>query len=1486
MLRANCKTPLVSVLRFRARSKANLINSPARLRILPSRCQFSSTVFDSQNAKAEKPYSFSQSRFDAFQKLAEESLPTWDIIKKLESLGYSPATPQCPSLLRNRFYPVDGGDPNSLLRQHYDPTHSDLSSTVFNETTRLDSHNHQSKHYGNVIGRHSSAKLSKDKPDQTQKMRIMRSSAGSRSSAASASDFSSTGTNSNGGAPRSPSTTKWPYRPPVIAIAVNRRPIFPGHVSLIRINDKNLIDGMNQSIAKRQGFIAVFLRTDTSIESNSFNSIEEIHQVGTFCQLVGMYKNAGDSPNQNTFTAVVYAHNRIKVTDFKPADSLDFVSLENKSGPQDGEAAKSGFTRGGAGSTAALESEKNDPQNSNLKSTISQYENDVYLDVVHEENTIVDTSIEFESNTKPTTSEETIHSELYERDPLDAATKGRAKVWPTESEEAVHSELYEKDPLDPNKKAGKGKANTKPTESEEAVHSELYETDPLDSTKKGESKHWPTESEEAIHSEIYELDPLDATQKVGGDKANTKPTASEEVVHSELYKADPLDISKKGKAKSWPTESEEVIHSELNAEDPLNAENKTQNISKDTCSRSKSMSNSLETPEPNNPDVGEGSVTVDKGRDPTSSEDIVYSELYEPDPLDSTAKGQSKVAAGRSESEQDIQADLYMPDPLTPAQKSLAKKWSNNSGESLNSKPSNRDSSKSANDDVSNSRMRNSTEIFSNGSSEGQSHQNSRPLDDPDCPTSFLKDYHVPIVISKDFNYEPFDLKQDFISYYSVDIKKILDQLALKVSALRMFLANASSSSNVNLALEDDPEQLINIAASVTKAEPEELQDILKSSDMETSLRKAHSILKSTYDFEVMLQKAEEMTDAKMGRKNYEYRLHEQLKYLQKELGLNADTKNVFLEKVQARAKKLQMPEEVQEVFDNEISKMESMEGNSAEYGISRNYVDILTSIPWGNYSKEQFNISKAKDELDKDHYGMKEVKERILEFIAIGKLRGEIEGKIICLVGPPGVGKTSIAKSIASALNRKFTRFSVGGMDDISELKGHRRTYVGALPGKIVQCFKKSGTMNPMILIDEIDKLAKSHRGDPASSLLEILDPEQNEKFMDHYLDVSLDISKAFFVCTANVLHTIPPPLLDRMEVIEVSGYVNEEKMVIAEHYLIPTSKKINGLEKLNVSVGKRALEELIKGYCRENGVRNLQKLIDRIFRKVAFNLVTELESSSFGKSDEVPKSQAKKSSEENEAKPISVNKEFERLIIPDTLKPIHISEPGLRKYLGPVPYISERMFEDAPIGVVLGLGWTENGGMPVYVESVTEQALNSHSKPKFKATGQIGKIMEESSSLSYSFAKMYMAKNFTGNRFFERAMVHLHFPQGGIPKDGPSAGVTMATSLLSLALNYPVATTLAMTGELTLTGKVLRIGGLKEKAIAAKRCGAQTIIFPQENWADWEEITSTVKKGLEPIPVSKYDDVFDTVFKNMDRKKATKVWKKEFEKIDDAHP
>ncbi|EEC01969.1 ATP-dependent protease PIM1/LON, putative, partial [Ixodes scapularis] len=616
------------------------------------------------------------------------------------------------------------------------------------------------------------------------------------------------------------------------------------------------------------------------------------------------------------------------------------------------------------------------------------------------------------------------------------------------------------------------------------------------------------------------------------------------------------------------------------------------------------------------------------------------------------------------------------------------------------------------------------------------------------------------------------------------------------------------------------------VGAALTGAESHELQQILEETDISKRLLLALSLLKKEYELSKLQQKIGKEVEEKVKSQHRRYMLQEQLKAIKKELGLEKDDKDAIEEKFKQRLKDLVVPKPVMEVIEEELNKLSFLDNHSSEFSVTRNYLDWLTSLPWGKTSEENLDLARAKEVLEEDHYGMDDVKKRILEFIAVSQLKGTTQGKMLCFYGPPGVGKTSIARSIARALNREYFRFSVGGMTDVAEIKGHRRTYVGAMPGKLIQCLKKTKTENPLVLIDEVDKIGRGYQGDPSSALLEVLDPEQNANFLDHYLDVNVDLSKVLFICTANVTDTIPEPLKDRLEMIEVSGYVAEEKMAIAERYLIPQARNTSGVAESQLVIQPESLQHLIKYYCRESGVRNLQKHIEKILRKAAFRIVS-------------------KEAEEVEVRPDNLN-----------------------DFVGKQLFTHDRMYDVTPPGVVMGLAWTAMGGSALYIETAVPRPLASSTEKKgaegsLQLTGHLGDVMKESANIAFSVAKSFLLSHDPENDFLQKAHVHLHVPEGAVPKDGPSAGITMVTALLSLALGRPVLPGVAMTGEVSLTGKVLPVGGIKEKTIAAKRVGIGCLILPEENKKDFADLPSFITDGLDVHFVDHYSKVFDIVLK-----------------------
>ncbi|MEA2103998.1 MAG: endopeptidase La [Candidatus Cloacimonadota bacterium] len=610
--------------------------------------------------------------------------------------------------------------------------------------------------------------------------------------------------------------------------------------------------------------------------------------------------------------------------------------------------------------------------------------------------------------------------------------------------------------------------------------------------------------------------------------------------------------------------------------------------------------------------------------------------------------------------------------------------------------------------------------------------------------------------------------------------------------------------------------QLLDLVASILHSDAEELQDVLEAFDLIERSKKILTLLKKELELTHLQQDIENQIEEKISKQQREFFLNEQLKIIKKELGLEMDDKTAEIEKFKDRIKDLILTQEASKTIQAELQKLQMLPPSSPEYNVTRSYLDILTELPWGKYSQDHLDIKKARKILNEDHYGLEDVKELILQFISTIKKRKTVAGFILCLIGPPGVGKTSLGRSVARALNRKFFRFSLGGMRDEAEIKGHRRTYVGAMPGKIIQSLKRTGTSNPVIMLDEIDKVGNGFRGDPASALLEVLDPEENFEFLDHYLDVRFDLSKILFITTANQLDTIPRPLLDRMEVVKLSGYILQEKVEIAHRYLIPRQRKKHGLKAKEVKITPKAIEFIADNYAREAGVRGLENQIKKIMRQVTLLQAEKLK------------------------------------------KKYSISIRNVEDFLGKPMFFTEKLYHRPIPGVTLGLAWTSLGGTTLYIEA---NAIKSKQNG-FKQTGQLGNVMKESSEIAYSYIRSILSENDKYKDFFNQNFIHLHVPAGATPKDGPSAGITMALALYSLATNKPVKENFAMTGELTLTGKVLPIGGLKEKTIAARRVGVFNLIFPLDNKRDFDELPKYIKKGIKANFVDYFKDVLEFSF------------------------
>ncbi|PJE79265.1 Lon protease [invertebrate metagenome] len=621
-----------------------------------------------------------------------------------------------------------------------------------------------------------------------------------------------------------------------------------------------------------------------------------------------------------------------------------------------------------------------------------------------------------------------------------------------------------------------------------------------------------------------------------------------------------------------------------------------------------------------------------------------------------------------------------------------------------------------------------------------------------------------------------------------------------------------------------DPSPLSDFAAAITTAQGTELQEVLETVPILRRMEKVLVLVRKEQEVARLQSEINAEVNRRVNKHQREFFLKEQLKVIQKELGISKDDRTADLEEFEQRLENLTVPKPALKKINEELKKLSVLETGSPEFTVCRNYLDWATSVPWGKYSDDKLDLDHARKILDTDHDGLDDVKDRIIEFLAVGAYKQQVSGSIMLLVGPPGVGKTSIGRSVARALDRKFYRFSLGGMRDEAEIKGHRRTYIGALPGKLVQALKEVETANPVIMLDEIDKIGSSYQGDPASALLEVLDPEQNHEFMDHYLDMRIDLSKVLFICTANQLDTIPSPLLDRMDMIRLSGYITEEKLAIAKHHLWPRQLEKAGLKKKQLKMSDATLRKIIEGYARESGVRHLEKLLQKIVRKAVVTLLKDK---------------------------------------PNT---ITVSSRVLEDYLGTPYFRKEKLIQG--VGVVTGLAWTALGGTTLPIEA----AVIHHQRAGLKLTGKLGDVMKESANIAYSYIVGHAAKMGIDPAFFDKAFIHLHVPEGATPKDGPSAGVTIATALLSLSRNKAAEKGIAMTGELTLTGKVLAVGGIREKIIAARRQGIKTLILPEACHRDFDELPDYIKKGLDIHFASCYQDVQAIAFPEKPARKTRK--------------
>lgn len=613
----------------------------------------------------------------------------------------------------------------------------------------------------------------------------------------------------------------------------------------------------------------------------------------------------------------------------------------------------------------------------------------------------------------------------------------------------------------------------------------------------------------------------------------------------------------------------------------------------------------------------------------------------------------------------------------------------------------------------------------------------------------------------------------------------------------------------------NEPGKLADIIAANLGLKAEESQVILEEIEAEKRLEKVNEFLNR--EISILEVQQQIMNDAKgeIDKSQREYFLKEQMRAIKKELGEEDDISKE-VEELQEKIRKAKMPKKVREEAEKQLGRFSRMHPDSAEATVVRSYLEWLVELPWSKSSKDNLNIKHAKKILDEDHYGLDEVKDRILDFLAVRKLNKKMKSPILCFVGPPGVGKTSLGKSIARAMNREFFRMSLGGTRDEAEIRGHRRTYIGALPGKIIQGIKNTDKNNPVFMLDEIDKLGMDFRGDPSSALLEVLDPEQNSSFVDHYLGVPFDLSRVFFITTANYLDPIPPALKDRMEVIRIPGYTEDEKIKIAENYLIPRQIKENGLGEKKVQFSRKAIFEIIDGYTRESGLRNLERTIGKICRKIARKVAEG-----------------------------------------DGKETFRITPKTVEKFLGPRKFEDEEELKTNEVGIVTGLAWTPYGGEVLFVECNKYKG-----KGNMVVTGQLGDIMKESAKAAFTAVKSLAEKYEIDEKMFSDYDIHIHVPAGAIPKDGPSAGITMATAIFSIFTGKKVRKDVAMTGEITISGKVLPIGGLKEKLLAAKRIGVAKVIIPKKNKKDLVNVPANVKNSLEIVAVEKFDEVLQHTF------------------------
>jgi ATP-dependent Lon protease len=700
----------------------------------------------------------------------------------------------------------------------------------------------------------------------------------------------------------------------------------------------------------------------------------------------------------------------------------------------------------------------------------------------------------------------------------------------------------------------------------------------------------------------------------------------------------------------------------------------------------------------------------------------------------------------------------------------------------------------------------------------------------------------------------------------TVEVKALTRALISEMKQISENNPLFSEEMRLNMINIDQPGKIADFIASILNIDKAEQQKILEILNVRKRMEQVLVFIKKEQELLRIQKKIQREINEKIEKSQREYFLKEELKAIKTELGMTVDAKSSEYQRFKEKIDEFKFDGEIKETVEQELEKFSLMDPNSSEFIVTRNYLDTIVSLPWIEPSAENLDLKRAAEILEKDHYGLEDVKNRILEYLAVRKLRKDNKGSIVCLVGPPGVGKTSVGKSIARALGKEFFRFSVGGMRDEAEIKGHRRTYIGAMPGKIIQGLKIVKNKAPVFMIDEIDKMGSSYQGDPSSALLEVLDPEQNDTLRDHYLDLPFDVSHIFFIVTANTLDSIPLPLMDRMEIIQLPGYIDTEKLEIAKTYLIPKSLKKAGLKSSQVKYSKESLLYIANGFAREAGVRNFEKNLDKIHRKIAKQVIDEREKLGLNelvkedakvenrKADTNAGEKDKTKTAKLETKQSAVKAEQKK----ESAKPISeekfsVDKALVEKYLGkPIFPEEEVKLADRP-GMTVGLAWTSMGGDTLVIEAISLPGAEG-----LTMTGQMGDVMKESATIAMTYARKLAVEKFgVDKEWFTKNHIHIHIPEGATPKDGPSAGITMALAFLSLFLNKTIINQLAMTGELSLTGQVLPIGGLKEKTIAARRNNCKQIIIPKQNVRDLDEIPDHIKKGITFHPVSRFEEV-----------------------------